>query len=158
MGAGEYVAELPGDTISPGHFGLAVRDYTHATAPNRRYIDLITQRLLKAAIEGETLPYSNNELEVLAKHCTEGEDAANKVERQVDKSAAAILLESRIGERFDAIVTGAAPKGTWVRILYPPIEGRLESGFEGLDVGHRLRVQLVRTDVERGYIDFKRVV
>ncbi|MGD1152633.1 MAG: RNB domain-containing ribonuclease [Syntrophales bacterium] len=158
MGAGEYVAELPGDTISPGHFGLAVRDYTHSTAPNRRYIDLITQRLLKAAIEGETLPYSNNELEVLAKHCTEGEDAANKVERQVSKSAAAILLESRIGERFDAIVTGAAPKGTWVRILHPPIEGRLESGFEGLDVGHRLRVQLVRTDVERGYIDFKRVV
>ena len=158
MGAGEYVAELPGYTISPGHFGLAVRDYTHATAPNRRYIDLITQRLLKAAIEGETLPYSNNELEVLAKHCTEGEDAANKVERQVSKSAAAILLESRIGERFDAIVTGAAPKGTWVRILHPPIEGRLESGFEGLDVGHGLRVQLVRTDVERGYIDFKRVV
>jgi exoribonuclease-2 len=157
MGAGEYVAELPGDTISPGHFGLAVRDYTHATAPNRRYIDLITQRLLKAAIKGETLPYSNNELEVLAKHCTEGEDAANKVERQVSKSAAAILLESRIGERFDAIVTGAASKGTWVRILHPPIEGRLESGFEGLDVGHRLRVQLVRTDVERGYIDFKRV-
>jgi len=158
MGAGEYVAELPGDTISPGHFGLAVRDYTHSTAPNRRYIDLITERLLKAAIEGETLPYSNNELEVLAKHCTEGEDAANKVERQVSKSAAAILLESRIGERFDAIVTGAGPKGTWVRILHPPIEGRLESGFEGLDVGHRLRVQLVRTDVERGYIDFKRVL
>ena len=157
MGAGEYVAELPGDT-SPGHFGLAVRDYTHSTAPNRRYIDLITQRLLKAAIEGEAMPYSNNELEVLAKHCTEGEDAANKVERQVSKSAAAILLESRIGERFDAIVTGAGPKGTWVRIFHPPIEGRLESGFEGLDVGHRLRVQLVRTDVERGYIDFKRVM
>jgi len=157
MGAGEYVAELPGDTISPGHFGLAVRDYTHATAPNRRYIDLITQRLLKAAIEGEPLPYSNNELETLAKHCTEGEDAANKVERQVGKSTAAILLESRIGERFDAIVTGAAPKGTWVRILYPPIEGKLVHGFERVDVGHRIRVQLIHTDVEQGFIDFKRI-
>ncbi len=157
MGAGEYVAELPGDTASPGHFGLAVRDYTHSTAPNRRYIDLITQRLLKAAIGGETLPYSNNELEVLAKHCTEGEDAANKVERQVSKSAAAILLESRIGERFDAIVTGAASKGTWVRILHPPIEGKLVSGFEGMDVGHRIRVQLIRTDMEQGFIDFKRI-
>jgi exoribonuclease-2 len=157
MGAGEYVAELPGDTISPGHFGLAVRDYTHSTAPNRRYIDLITQRLLKAAIAGETLPYSNNELEVLAKHCTEGEDAANKVERQVSKSAAAILLESRIGERFDAIVTGAAPKGTWVRILHPPIEGKLVYGFEGIDIGHRIQVQLIHTDVEQGFIDFKRI-
>jgi exoribonuclease-2 len=157
MGAGEYVAELPGDTISPGHFGLAVRDYTHSTAPNRRYIDLITQRLLKAAIAGETLPYSNNELEVLAKHCTEGEDAANKVERQVSKSAAAILLESRIGERFDAIVTGAATKGTWVRILHPPIEGKLVYGFEGMDVGHRIQVQLIHTDVEQGFIDFKRI-
>jgi exoribonuclease-2 len=104
------------------------------------------------------LPYSNDELEALAKHCTEEEDATNKVERQVGKSAAALLLESRIGEQFDAIVTGASSKGTWVRILAPPIEGRLETGFEGLDVGHRLRVQLVSTDVERGYIDFKRIV
>jgi exoribonuclease-2 len=95
-------------------------------------------------------------LTALAQHCTEAEDAAKKVERQVTKSAAAMLLESRIGEQFDAIVTGASDKGTWVRLLQPPIEGRLESGFEGLDVGHRLRVQLVRTDVERGYIDFKR--
>jgi exoribonuclease-2 len=157
MGVGEYVAELPGETASPGHFGLAVRDYTHATAPNRRYIDLITQRLLKAAIAGQTLPYGNNDLEGLAKHCTEGEDAANKVERQVSKSAAAILLESRIGESFDALVTGAAPKGTWVRILQPPIEGKLVSGFENVDVGQRIRVQLVRTDVEHGFIDFKRI-
>ena len=158
MGAGEYVAELPGDTTSsPGHFGLAVRDYTHATAPNRRYIDLVTQRLLKAAIEGETLPYSNNELEALAKHCTEGEDAANKVERQVSKSAAAILLESRIGECFDAIVTGAASKGTWVRIVHPPIEGKLVHGFESVDVGQRIRVQLIHTDVEQGFIDFKKI-
>ncbi|MCX5826103.1 MAG: RNB domain-containing ribonuclease [Deltaproteobacteria bacterium] len=156
LGAGEYVVELPGGSIA-GHFGLAVKDYAHSTAPNRRYPDLITQRLLKAAVAGRSRPYENDELEALAKHCTEAEDAAKKVERQVVKSAAAILLESRIGEQFDAIVTGASNKGTWVRLLRPPIEGRLESGFEGLDVGHRLRVQLVRTNVERGYIDFKRV-
>jgi VacB/RNase II family 3'-5' exoribonuclease len=158
MGAGEYVAEIPGDTISPGHFGLAVRDYTHSTAPNRRYIDLITERLLKAAIEQGTSPYSKNELEALAKHCTEAEDTANKVERQVSKSAAAILLESRIGERFDAIVTGAGPKGTWVRIFNPPIEGKLVHDFESVDVGHSIRVQLTHTDVEQGFIDFKRIV
>jgi exoribonuclease-2 len=156
LGAGEYVVERPGDSVA-GHFGLAVKDYTHSTAPNRRYPDLITQRLLKASVAGRSRPYENDELEPLAKHCTEAEDAANKVERQVIKSAAAILLETRIGEQFDAIVTGASDKGTWVRLLHPPIEGRLESGFEGLDVGHRLRVQLVRTDVERGYIDFKKV-
>ena len=119
---------------------------------------MITQRLLKAAVAGDPLPYENSELEALAKHCTEEEDAAKKVERQVNKSAAALLLESRIGEQFDAIVTGASEKGTWVRLLHPPVEGRLERGFEGMDVGHELRVQLVRTDVERGYIDFKRVV
>ena len=157
MGAGEYVVELPGDSVA-GHFGLAVKDYTHSTAPNRRYPDLITQRLLKAAMAGRSLPYENDELESLAKHCTEEEDAATKVERQVTKSAAAMLLESRIGEQFDAIVTGVSDKGTWVRLLHPPIDGRLESGFEGMDVGHELRVQLVSTDVERGYIDFKRVV
>jgi exoribonuclease-2 len=157
MGAGEYVVELPGGSVA-GHFGLAVKDYTHSTAPNRRYPDLITQRLLKAAMAGRSLPYENDELESLAKHCTEEEDAASKVERQVTKSAAAMLLESRIGEQFDAIVTGASEKGTWVRLLHPPIEGRLESGFKGMDVGRELRVQLVSTDVERGYIDFKKVV
>ena len=156
MGAGEYAVELPGEGAT-GHFGLAVRDYAHATAPNRRYPDLITQRLLKAALAGRSQPYQNDELEALAKHCTEEEDAAKKVERQVGKSAAAMLLESRIGERFDALVTGASDKGTWVRLLQPPVEGRLVSGFQGLDVGHRLRVQLTRTDVERGYIDFKKV-
>ena len=156
MGAGEYVVELPGGSVA-GHFGLAVKDYTHSTAPNRRFPDLITQRLLKAAMAGRSQPYENDELESLAKHCTEEEDAATKVERQVTKSAAAMLLESRIGEQFDAIVTGASDKGTWVRLLHPPVEGRLKSGFEGIDVGHELRVQLVRTDVERGYIDFKRV-
>jgi VacB/RNase II family 3'-5' exoribonuclease len=156
LGAGEYVVELPGGSAA-GHFGLAVRDYTHSTAPNRRYPDLITQRLLKAAMTGRSLPYGNDELQALAKHCTEEEDAAKKVERQVEKSAAAMLLESRIGERFDAIVTGASDKGTWVRLLHPPVEGRLVSGFERMDVGHTLRVELIHTDVARGYIDFKRV-
>jgi VacB/RNase II family 3'-5' exoribonuclease len=157
LGAGEYVVQFPGGSVD-GHFGLAVKDYAHSTAPNRRFPDLITQRLLKAVVAGNSLPYEKAELEALAKHCTEAEDAANKVERQVRKSAAAILLESRIGEQFDAIVTGASDKGTWVRLLHPPVEGRLQSGFEGMDVGHRLRVQLVSTDVERGYIDFKRGV
>jgi len=156
MGAGEYVAELPGDT-APGHFGLAVRDYTHSTAPNRRYPDLITQRLLKAAIEGSPLPYSNDELEALAKHCTEEEDTANKVERQVGKSAAAMLLEHRIGEQFDAIVTGAAEKGTWARLLTIPVEGRVVHGFKGLDVGNRIRVELTFVDIDRGFIDFRKV-
>jgi exoribonuclease-2 len=156
LGAGEYIAELPGDT-APGHFGLAVRDYNHSTAPNRRYPDLITQRLLKAALAGRPLPYENDELEKLAEHCTKQEDVANKVERQVEKSAAAILMASRIGVRFDAIVTGASDKGTWVRLLHPPIEGRLISGFEGMDVGNRLRVELIRADVKRGYIDFTKV-
>ena len=125
MGPGEYVADLPGEAVPPGHFGLAVLDYTHSTAPNRRYPDVVTQRLLKAALAEQPAPYGNADLEELAKHCTEEEDAAKKVERQVGKSAAALLLESRIGEQFDAIVTGAAAKGTWVRLLDPPVEGRL---------------------------------
>ncbi len=156
LGAGEYVVERPGDDVS-GHFGLAVKDYAHSTAPNRRYPDLITQRLLKAAIGGRPQPYKNDELAALATHCTEAEDAAQKVERQVTKSAAAILLESRLGEQFDGIVTGASDKGTWVRLLQPPVEGRLENGTNGLDVGRRVRLQLVHTNVERGFIDFKRV-
>jgi VacB/RNase II family 3'-5' exoribonuclease len=156
LGAGEYVAELPGDT-APGHFGLAVQDYAHSTAPNRRYPDLITQRLLKAAIQGNPWPYSKVELDALAKHCTEEEDAANKVERQVGKSAAALLLESRIGEQFDAIVTGASEKGTWARLLAVPVEGRVVRGFEGVDVGDRIHAQLIAVDVERGYIDFRKV-
>jgi len=156
LGNGEYIAELP-DGNAPGHFGLAVKDYAHSTAPNRRYPDLLTQRLLKAALDGKPVPYSKDELDVLAAHCTEAEDAANKVERRVEKSAAALLLESRIGEQFDSIVTGASEKGTWVRLLTIPVEGKLVQGFEGLDVGHRLRVQLIATDVERGFIDFKKV-
>jgi len=156
LGAGEYIAELPDGNV-PGHFGLAVKDYAHSTAPNRRYPDLLTQRLLKAALEGKPVPYSKDELDVLAAHCTEAEDAANKVERQVGKSAAALLLESRIGEQFDSIVTGASEKGTWVRLLSVPVEGKLVQGFEGLDVGERVWVQLTSVDVQRGFIDFEQV-
>lgn len=156
LGSGEYIAEFSGDS-SEGHFGLAVKDYTHSTAPNRRYPDLITQRLLKAALAGHHVPYDEDEMKALAKHCTEKEDDAKKIERQVEKSAAAILLESEIGKRFDAIVTGAAPKGTWVRLLHIPVEGKLVHGFKGMDVGRRMHVQLIHTDVERGFIDFKRV-
>ncbi|MBN2304570.1 MAG: RNB domain-containing ribonuclease [Anaerolineae bacterium] len=156
LGSGEYGVELPGGS-APGHFGLAVKDYAHSTAPNRRYPDLITQRLLKAAIARQDVPYSTDELAALATHCTTMENAVKKVERQVEKAAAAMLLEARIGDQFDAIVTGAASKGTWVRLMHPPVEGRLERGSEGLDVGDRLRVQLISTDVERGFIDFMRV-
>jgi exoribonuclease-2 len=156
LGAGEYIVELPGDSAA-GHFGLAVKDYTHATAPNRRYPDLITQRLLKTALAGQAWPYETAELVALARQCNEAASAAKKVERQVEKSAAAMLLASRIGERFEAIVTGASDKGTWVRLPQPPVEGKLVSGFAGMDVGQKLRVELVRTDVERGYIDFERV-
>jgi VacB/RNase II family 3'-5' exoribonuclease len=156
LGAGEYVTEIPGGD-SPGHFGLAVKDYAHSTAPNRRYPDLLTQRLLKAALDGQPAPYRQDELANLAAHCTAAEDAANKVERQVEKSAAALLLESRIGEQFDAIVTGASEKGTWVRLLSVPVEGKVVEGFEGMDVGERVRVQLIDTNVERGFIDFKKV-
>ena len=156
LGSGEYIAELPDGDI-PGHFGLAVKDYAHSTAPNRRYPDLLTQRLLKAALEGKPAPYSKDELDVLATHCTEAEDSVKKVERRVEKSAAALLLESRIGEKFDAIVTGASEKGTWVRLLKMPVEGKLVLGYEGMDVGNRLRVQLIDTNVEQGYIDFKKI-
>lgn len=155
IGRGEYVVESPGETV-PGHFGLAVQGYTHSTAPNRRFPDLITQRLLKAALAGHPVSYSIEDLSALARHCTEQEDNASKVERQVRKSAAALLLESKIGQRFDAIVTGAAEKGTWVRIMHPPAEGKLVQGFEGVDVGDRLHVELLSTDVERGLIDFAR--
>ena len=156
LGAGEYVAEAPGAN-SAGHFGLSVKDYGHSTAPNRRYPDLLTQRLLKAALEGQPAPYTQDALEILAAHCTKAEDAANKVERQVAKSAAALLLESRIGEQFDSIVTGASEKGTWVRLLNMPVEGKLVDGFEGVDVGNWVRVQLVSVNVQQGFIDFKNV-
>jgi VacB/RNase II family 3'-5' exoribonuclease len=153
MGAGEYVMEPP-EAEAPGHFGLGVKDYAHSTAPNRRFPDLIIQRLIKAAIAGNPVPYGNDELAALAEHCSEQENAAKKVERQVVKSAAAMLLVSQIGTKFDAIVTGASDRGVWVRLFRPPVEGKLQSGTEGRQVGDRLRVQLVHADVERGHIDF----
>lgn len=156
LGSGEYDVEVPGET-NPGHFGLAVKDYTHSTAPNRRYPDLLTHRMLHAALEGKALPYSAEELDALAAHCSKTEDLVNKIERQVLKSAAALLLQSRIGEQFKGIITGSSEKGTWVRLFKLPVEGRVVEGFNGLDVGERLRVELIRTDVERGFIDFKRV-
>jgi VacB/RNase II family 3'-5' exoribonuclease len=155
IGRGAYALDLPGSD-TPGHFGLAVKDYTHSTAPNRRFPDLLTQRLLKAAMSGAPLPYTIPELAALATHCTEREDGATKVERRVRKSAAALLLSGRIGESFDSIVTGASQKGTWVRLSQPPVEGRLERGFQGLEVGDHVHVRLIQTDVERGFIDFAR--
>jgi len=153
LGSGEYAVDRPGRSAD-GHFGLAARDYTHSTAPNRRYPDLVTQRLVKAAIDRTPPPYGDAELDALARHCTEQEDNAAKVERQVRKSAAALVLAPRVGERFDAIVTGASAKGTWVRLLRPPVEGRVVDGHEGLDVGDRVTVQLLDVNVERGFIDF----
>ena len=153
MGSGEYVVEQAG-AAAVGHFGLAVRDYTHSTAPNRRYPDLITQRMLKALLAGKPAPYSTEELGALSVHCTRQEDAAKKVERQVRKSEAALLLEPRIGQHFDAIVTGLTGTGIWVRIFTPPAEGRLVSGATALSLGQLVRVQLVETNVQRGFIDF----
>jgi exoribonuclease R len=153
LGAGEYVAERPGQAVE-GHFGLAVRDYTHSTAPNRRFPDLLTQRLLKALSQNQPAPYSDDELPALATHCTEQEGNAKKVERQIEKSAAAMLLGSRIGARFDGVVTGASEKGTWVRIGNPAAEGRVVKDFQGFDVGDHVHVQLLHVDVARGFIDF----
>ncbi len=155
LGRGEYVAEPPGPRTS-SHFGLAVQDYAHSTAPNRRFPDVITQRLVKAACAGRSPPYAAEALASLAVHCTTQEDNATKVERRVAKSAAALLLEHRLGEAFDGIVTGAGPEGTWVRIIRPAIEGKLTRDFEGAEVGERVRVRLVHLDVERGFIDFAR--
>ena len=153
MGRGEYVVEHPGGAPI-GHFGLAVRDYTHSTAPNRRFPDLITLRMVKAVLAGRQPPYSVTELGALAEHCTVQEDAAQKVERRMRKSEAALLLESHVGQRYDAIVTGSSESGLWVRIFTPPAEGRLESGPRGLEVGQQISVKLASTDVERGFIDF----
>ncbi len=153
MGRGEYVVETPGGPPI-GHFGLAVRDYTHSTAPNRRFPDLITSRLVKAALQDLPPPYSNTELIELARHCTQQEDAAQKVERQMRKSEAALLLESRVGQRFDAIVTGSSERGVWVRVFAPPAEGKLARGANRLRVGDKVRVKLVAANVERGFIDF----
>ncbi len=155
IGRGEYVLDVPGGT-PPGHFGLALKDYTHSTAPNRRFPDLLTQRLLKAALSGAPLPYTTTELDALATHCTAREDDATKIERQVQKSAAALLLSGQIGSQFAGVVTGASEKGTWVRIFQPPVEGKLVGGYVGLQVGDRVHAQLVHTDVQQGFIDFTR--
>jgi VacB/RNase II family 3'-5' exoribonuclease len=156
LGPGEYVVDIPGRQME-GHFALAVTAYTHSTAPNRRFPDLVTQRLLKAATAGAPAPYGVDELQALARHCTDQEDNAKKVERQVHKSAAALLLEHRVGERFEGVISGASEKGTWVRIVRPPVEGRVVRGFQGLDVGDRVSVELIGTNVEKGFIDFARV-
>jgi exoribonuclease R len=155
IGPGEYVLERPGDP-EPGHFGLAVQDYTHSTAPNRRFADVVTQRLIKAQLSGQPGRYSDVELAAIAKNCTLKEDAARKVEREMSKRLAAVAMSHRIGETFDAIVTGVTPHGTFVRVLHPHVEGLLAQGQQGVDVGDRLRVKLTRTDSQRGYIDFAR--
>jgi VacB/RNase II family 3'-5' exoribonuclease len=155
MGPGEYVLERPGDE-QIGHFALAVQDYTHSTAPNRRFADLVTQRLVKAVVAGQDTPYADAELDTVARHCTEREDAARKVERAMSKRIAAVALHDRIGEVFPAVVTGVAAKGTFVRLVSPPVEGRLMRGEHGLDVGDQLRVKLLNTDPVRGFIDFAR--
>jgi exoribonuclease-2 len=156
IGPGEYVLERPGDPTA-GHFGLAVQDYTHSTAPNRRFADVVTQRITKAMLAGQPNPYSDSELSLIATNCTEKGDAARKVEREMSKRLAAVAMQNRIGAIFDAIVTGATPKGTFVRVAQPRIEGLLAQGHEGVDVGDKLRVKLIRVDVQHGYIDFARV-
>ncbi len=153
LGAGEYMVDLPGRP-APGHFALAADDYAHTTAPNRRYPDLVTQRLLKAELAGRPAPYHGEELEELAHWCNRKADDARRVERQVQKAAAALLLVDRVGEEFRAVVTGASEKGTWVKIWNPRLEGKLQRGTQGLDVGDRLTVKLIDVDVERGFIDF----
>jgi exoribonuclease-2 len=153
LGSGEYTVDLPGQP-APGHFSLATDDYAHTTAPNRRFPDLVIQRLVKAALAGRPAPYGDEELEELARWCTKKEDDARRVERQVQKSAAALLLVGRIGEELNAVVAGVSEKGTWVRTWHPRVEGKLQHGHEGLDVGDRLRVRLISVDVERGFIDF----
>jgi VacB/RNase II family 3'-5' exoribonuclease len=155
MGPGEYVLERPGGE-QVGHFALAVQDYTHSTAPNRRFADLATQRLVKAALAQQASPYSDGELDQIARNCTLREDAARKVERSMSKRIAAVALHDRIGEVFPAVVTGASPKGTYVRLVSPPVEGRMMRGEQGLDVGDQIQVKLLNTDPVHGYIDFGR--
>jgi exoribonuclease R len=154
MGPGIYALDLPGKDPG-GHFGLATHDYSHATAPNRRYADLVTQRLVKATLSNAPAPYTNDELAAVAAQCTEREDAENKVERTVRKVVAAVLLSDRIGETFDAIVTGANQKGTFVRTMHPPAEGMVVRNHQGFDVGDKVRVKLVSADPEKAFIDFE---
>ncbi len=156
VGPGEYVLERPGDPPE-GHFGLAVQDYTHSTAPNRRFPDIVTQRLLKASLDGKPGPYSDNDLAAIALNCTEKGDAARKVEREMSNRISAIAVSNRIGESFDALVTGITPKGTFVRVLQPHMEGLVTQGGQGLHVGDKVRVKLVRTDPQHGFIDFAKL-
>ncbi len=153
LGRGEYIVE-GGEDVPTGHFGLALREYIHSTAPNRRFPDLITQRQYKALLAGAKNPYSLEELQILAEHCTHQEDAATKVERHLNKSAAALLLASHIGATFKGIVTGVSKSGTWARIFNPPVEGKILQGFEKLDIGDRIAVKLVGVDIPKGYINF----
>jgi len=155
LGPGEYAVETPGSE-GEGHFGLAVQDYTHSTAPNRRYPDLVMQRLVKALLENKPAPYENAELQEIAAHCNQRGDAARKVERKMRKVAAAVLLQDRIGHEFSAIVTGATEKGTFARLISPPVDGRVVRGQRGLRVGDKTRVRLMSTEPERGFIDFAR--
>ncbi|HEY2366566.1 MAG TPA: RNB domain-containing ribonuclease [Polyangiaceae bacterium] len=155
MGPGEYVVEKPGENQE--HFGLAVHDYTHATAPNRRFVDLVTQRILKAPENGTAVaPYSHDDLAHIGAHCTEREHAAQKVERTMRKVGAALFMQKRIGETFDGIITGVTSSGTFVRLVTPPAEGRIVRGEQGVDVGDKVRVRLVATEPSRGFIDFAR--
>jgi exoribonuclease-2 len=153
LGRGEYVV-AGSDGVAPGHFGLAVEGYAHTTAPNRRYPDVITQRLLCSALAGERQAYGVSELSALAQHCTEKENDAKKAERSVHKSIAAASMAGRIGENFEGMITGAADKGVWVRVLHPPVEGRVHGAIGGLAVGDRVRVKLALADPWRGFIDF----
>lgn len=153
LGPGEYVVQRPDET-EQGHFGLAVRDYSHSTAPNRRYADLVTQRLMKAMLAGHPSPYDSSDLEAIARNCTLKEDAARKVERKMRKRIAAVALSSRIGDTFRAVVTGVTPDGTFARIMVPPADGRIVRGEKGLDVGQQIQVKLLATDPGLGYIDF----
>lgn len=156
IGRGEYVASIPGKE-APGHFDLAVHDYAHTTAPNRRYPDVISQRILKSDLFKQPLPYKVEEIQAIADHCTAKETDANKVERQMVKSAAAMYLSNKIGTTYSAMVSGVAKEGTWVRISSPPIEGKLSRGAQGLDVGDKLQVRLTSVNIPKGYIDFARI-
>ena len=153
MGPGEYVLVKPNE-VSPGHFGLAVQDYTHSTAPNRRFPDVVTQRLLKAWLAKASQPYSEVDLNAIAVRCTLMEDGARKVEREMQKRIAAVVLHPRIGQSFPAIVTGVNKYGTFVRTLDPHVDGMVVSGGKGLDVGDKVTVKLISTDPQRGFIDF----
>ena len=155
MGPGEYVAARPGTAVD-GHFGLAAHDYTHSTAPNRRFADLVTQRLVKALLAQQPAPYTDEELDAIARNCTLKEDAARKVQRDMTKRIAAVALAGRVGQTFAAVVTGVTPKGVFVRVSEPPVEGRLMRGEQGVDVGDQIQVTLLSTDAQRGFIDFGR--